>query len=245
MIDDIRASMEIGPKPEVTLHTVAHRHDVAVVDDVYVDWIGLAKAARGLPFSPALGAFPGLRASARIRTPGIDLMISRLLASDHLLEVPERVVFSILSPLDMFGEEQTVPHRDADVEISGVIYLCASDAEGEGTGFFRHRPSGLSAGFIGSPELEDAVRASPFPTVDQFLSDLSRPGPERNIYGPGPSRSWELTLAVALRPNRLVLFDSRLFHAALSPRRQTTRLTQNLFLRAHPRKGYVQFRALY
>jgi len=243
MINEIRAFMEVNPQPGLELFTVAHEHDLAVVDNIYLDWVGLAEAARRLPFEPAPGAFPGLRVTLRTGTPAIDGLIARLLASNHLLGVQDRVVFSLLAPLAAFGEEQHVPHRDADVEISGVIYLCDSDAEGEGTGFYRHRPSGLSGGFIGDPELEEAARASPLGTVDEFIFDLSRPGPERSIYGAGPSGTWELTHAVELRPNRLVLFDSRLFHAALSPRSQSTRLTQNLFLRAQPDHAFVRFRA--
>ena len=184
-----------------------------------------------------------MRVTLRMHTPAIEGLIARMLASDHLLGAQESVVFSLLGPLATFDEEQHVPHRDADVEISGVIYLCGSDADGEGTGFYKHRPSGLSGGFIGDPELTEAARASPFGTVDEFIFDLSSPGPGRSIYGPVPSLTWELTHAVQLRPNRLVLFNSRLFHAALSPRRQITRLTQNLFLRAQPEKALVRFRA--
>ncbi|MHC2255733.1 hypothetical protein ACVILK_005425 [Bradyrhizobium embrapense] len=242
MINKIRALMKVNPEPRFELFTVAHEHDLAVVDDVYLDWRGLAEAAKHLPFEPALGSYPGLRVTLRIHTPAIEGLIAGMLASDHLLGAQESSVFSLLGSLATFDDEQHVPHRDADVEISGVIYLCDGEGKSEGTGFYKHRPSGLSGGFIGDPELAEAARASPFNTIDEFLFDLSSSGPGRSIYGPAPSLTWELTHAVELRPNRLVLFDSRLFHAALSPRRRTTRLTQNLFLRTQPAKVPVRFR---
>ena len=244
MISPICSLMKVNPKPRCALFTVAHEHDVAVVDDVYLDWTRLADAARQLPFEPAVGAFPGWRATFRGRSPSMDGLIAGILASDHLLGAHDTVVFSLLGPLASFHDKQLVPHRDADVEISGILYLCGSDISGEGTGFFKHRPSGLLGGFVGDQKLEDAARASPFGTVDRFLFDLSSPRRGRSIYGPHPSSTWELVHAVELRPNRLVLFDSRLFHAALAPRPQRTRLTQNLFLRAQPGNSAVRFNGL-
>ena len=154
MINDISAAMEVNPKARFELFTVAHEHDLAVVDDVYLDWIGLAEAAQRLRFEPALGAFPGLRVTLRMHTPAIDGLIAAMLASEHLLGAQESVVFSLLEPLALFNEEQHVPHRDADVEISGLIYLCDSEADGEGTGFSPSRP--FSGSSLGAPSLLEA-----------------------------------------------------------------------------------------
>lgn len=55
---------------------MAHEHDLAVVDDVYLDWMGLAEPVRHLHFEPAPGAFPGLRVTLRIRTPAIEGLIA-------------------------------------------------------------------------------------------------------------------------------------------------------------------------
>jgi hypothetical protein len=47
-------------------------------------------------------------------------------ASAHRLVAQESAVFSLLGPLATFDEQQHAPHRDADVEISGVIHFCDS-----------------------------------------------------------------------------------------------------------------------
>lgn len=242
MIDSIRALTQPNPSFVLELFSIAHENDLAVIDDIYVDWMKLARALMSLQFHPALGAFPGLRIHLRADAPDLQGLIAEMVASSHLLEASEDMMFSLLGPMNSFAESQHVPHRDADVQISGLIYLCESDSDAEGTGFYRHRPSGLCGALLVDPALIEAAQSSPFDTLDEFLLDLSSFGPGRSIYGSAPSDTWELVHAVELRPNRLVLFDSTLFHAALSPRDQATRLTQNLFLRAQPGTERVKFR---
>ena len=108
---------------------------------------------------------------------------------------------------------QTNVHRDLH-DWSGVVYLCqAHHGISSGTGFFRHRATGL----IGPPPRESSASE----LMAQIFSDGNDP------------TAWEMYDFVESKFNRLVIFRGRdYFHDTIGrfgDTRENARLTQNFF----------------
>ncbi|HEX5717761.1 MAG TPA: DUF6445 family protein [Thermoanaerobaculia bacterium] len=238
--------LEVSPHPLVQVHSIASPGDMVVVDGVYRDWTAVRDLALQQEFTRDRSEYPGKRALLQAHIPGLDRLIARVLCPGHLIQLEQEVTFSQLDALRDFRPEQHVPHRDGKVQVGGLIFLTEADAFGGGTGFFRHRSTGLLGVFLGDPDLVQAARRGGYPGVDAMLVEIVRPSPTASIYNDTPSDAWELVHLVELRANRLLLFDARLFHAPMLDSRpdRGMRLTQNLFLRVVPEAPRIRFRPL-
>ena len=118
--------------------------------------------------------------------------------------------FRLTTEADMAIRSSLV-HTDSS-DYSAVVYL--SQGAGEGTYFYRHKSLGLDYLLPEHDSRPDVARA-----IQRDTLDLG---------------AWEVTQLVAMKYNRLVLFDGRYFHSGaqrLDGRGfDDGRLTQNFFI---------------
>lgn len=238
--------VRVNRHPAVELDSVANPNDLVVVDGVYEDWLEVRRLALQHTFERDRSDYPGRRAIVQDTISGLDGLLGQLVDIGRVVHPQRHLVFSQLDDPQSFRSSQQVPHRDALVQIGGVVYLSESTAPRQGTGFFRHRRTGLTAVLGVDEDLETLARRNGYPDADSMLMEIATPTKGDSIYGPEPSDTWELIRLVELKPNRMVLFDASLFHAALHPMgpNASIRLTQNLFLRAEPARTPTCFRSL-
>jgi hypothetical protein len=205
---------------------------VAVVDAATGQAAPLIDAASRARFEPASvvgSGYPGLLGPAPHAY--IDAMVRFVLPllqqHWHIGPIRPRRArgnFSLVTtPPDALSAEQRMPHVDAadPWQFAAVHYLC--EAEHGGTGFFRHRATGLAT-------LDSAL-------VETFNRVLDEEPAPPSGYPAGDSAGFALIGACEARMDRLVIYRSSLFHSGLihalpqhaeDPRRG--RLTGNLFL---------------
>ncbi len=97
----------------------------------------------------------------------------------------------------------------------GIVYLNLPRQCRGGTSFFTHRPTGICC------------------WPDLYLSKLKQPGFEQRVFRDMARMDrWDENLRVSMVFNRLILFDSRMFHQApcyFGSTLQNGRLTLNVF----------------
>lgn len=117
-------------------------------------------------------------------------------------------------------------HADVAVDWAGMVYLTPDAPVAVGTGFYRHRETGLEG-----PPTNRQARAMGFASAQDFDDQVIRRD-KANLD------RWELTTVVEPRYNRLVLFrGSEFYHAPLGGLGHdppTSRLTHIFFFNAHP-----------
>lgn len=217
---------------------------IVIVDGVYRNPSAVRELALSLSFHHQNGNHPGMMASISLSLAPL-LELVRTVCGDHLGHLlglhryyRDHVFALIDGEPSVLNARQRQPHYDDFCDAAAVIYLNSPDRCAGGTSFWRHRGTGLAR----VPEsLEDewaaeAVinsRSTSVETLIRHCLDDALPDP-----GPGfPShdtRWWTRVASVPMRWNRLVIYDSRLFHTPDVPVRfgselEDGRLTQNLY----------------
>ena len=201
-----------------------------IVDDVLSDAEAVAEAVRGLAYGPPVRAgYPGLNA---------DVDQGFAAAFLTLLRPPLQSVFGvpIAAPLACNGyfglvctpeseltSRQGVPHVDTTQPRSLAIlwYLCG--AEFGGTGFFRHRATGVET--LGEDRRADYEVA--------LTADLAGRGP---AYPREDDPAFEVIGQAEAKFNRLLVYPGNLLHSGLvvadrlSADPVVGRLTANMFV---------------
>lgn len=137
--------------------------------------------------------------------------------------------------------QQTGPHCD-DAELAGVVYLNLPWQCRGGTAFYRHRESGLDR-WPERVDLSLALRMARrgLRTAEELRRWLTEPAEDARGFIAGSTPDWEQIGLVAMRWNRLVLYDGRLFHSGqvcdgdFGEAPAGRRLTLNLFFHLRPR----------
>lgn len=213
-------------------------HQLVFIDDFLVNPQALLDAAAHSPFEPYSGVserkgYPGIRAEAPA-----DYSQNLCALLDPLIRlnfgVPEALplrksicAFSLTTTApDMLGPLQRVPHFDASTphHMAVLLYLC--DARHGGTGFYRHKATGLQQ--ITADNCEHYL--------DVHYEELnSRPPPAR--YFEQSDEHFELLGIMPARFNRLVIYPGSLLHSAC--------INPELSISADPRSGRLTLNSFF
>jgi hypothetical protein len=157
------------------------------------------------------------------------------------------VIFSAILNRDyQLTPWQRQPHIDQGM--TAMVYLNPEDMCSGGTGLYRHRPSGLCRVPLGmTAELAKLAQQHGFSdqairTQAGYAEFINRVffrqeyAANENSYINDGSEYWELIYRIDMKPNRLVIFDGRMFHSQHIARTQFQnyfRMNQILYLRGH------------
>lgn len=238
-----------------TVRIGAEPHQEAlVVDDFFQDPEYVRALALSLDYSDMRGTYPGYEARVSLDTSDL---ISRARAFiDPALELVARYrgtfLFSIMNEtVDPKLRHYPHPHVDNVGDgvacLAGIVYLNPPAQCRGGTGFYRHRETGVleDRGEI-SPGLGAYMVAHQLSTVREAYNRLIEVSPEREAemarateewgYLCDSNDDWELLEVVEMKFNRLVVFDSYMYHHPIvrsgqfGRSQETRRLTQTFFL---------------
>ena len=196
--------------PSVTVRVIgARREPVAVIDGFAPDPEALRSAAATAAWRPAGDHYPGIAAPvppdylARQR-PLLATVLSEVFGVGERVRVLDLRFAMVTTPPETLGLAQRLPHVDATEpgRLALVHFLAPGGAEG--TGFFRHRASGLEA-------IEPANEAAYFA---RLRAECATPPIG---YPDGDTALFERIAAFEGRYNRALLYRSHLLHSGLIP----------------------------
>ncbi|MDR7333910.1 DUF6445 family protein [Roseateles asaccharophilus] len=211
-------------------------HQVVLIDDFLADPRPLADAARTASYAPYPGVaerkgYPGVRApvpadySAALTALVEPLVRQNFGVPDTLALHKSECAFSLttVAPGEL-GALQRTPHFDASSphHMAVLLYLC-DDAHG-GTGFYRHKATGLQQITAGQVDAFERQR----------VAELDAQAPAQRYFDDSDD-CFEFLGMMPARFNRLVVYRGSLLHSAIvNPQRlsadpRTGRLTVNSF----------------
>lgn len=230
-------SFSIRMPPDVQSLTIGG-HQVLLIDDFLEDPQALVQAACDSTFELCPGAtegkgYPGMRANApeaysQELVSLLDPLIKINFGIDEdlpLRKTPCMFSLTTLAP-DQLGPLQRVPHFDSSAPhyMAALLYLC--DGRHGGTGFYRHKATGLQQ--IG---VDDTERYGA-----SVREQIERQPPPQRYFDAGDEH-FEFLGRLPAKFNRLVVYSGGLIHTACvnpavsisdDPRRG--RLTVNTFV---------------
>jgi Family of unknown function (DUF6445) len=203
------------------------RSKVIIVDDFYAKPDRMRELALSAEYADITATdYPGWQSRQNLRTDAIQQAFARLVGAPIYVD-HARFTWGGFRFITAGTGELTKVHADTSIDWAGMVYLTPDAPPSAGTGFFRHRETGLSApptdrqaramGFVDAAQFEDEV-------VHRDMADLSK---------------WEEVGRIGPVYNRLILFrGSEVYHAPLggcgdSP--ETARLTHSFFFNELPR----------
>jgi hypothetical protein len=212
-------------------------HQVLFIDDFLEHPQALVEAAQRSRFAPYPGVaehkgYPGIRAPAPAGySANLTALVEPLVrlnfgVPEHLALRKSECAFSLTTqPPETLGPLQRTPHFDASTphHMAVLLYLCGS--EHGGTGFYRHRASGLQQVTADNREA----------FLDSYYAELNARPPAQRYFDDSDAHFDFLGMMPA-RFNRLVVYRGSLLHSAVvnpalsingDPR--TGRLTVNSF----------------
>lgn len=245
--------LEVNPACSVTVrHIGPAHHPVVLCDNFYRYPERIAELALGLYYTESravIGSYPGSRAMITLDTTPLIETLGKLwgeqLKPFHAEYHP--VIFSAIQNRDYrLTSWQRQPHIDQG--ITAMVYLNPEEMCSGGTGLYRHRPTGLSRVPIGmTPDLHRLARAhgisdAALTTHDGYAEFMNtvffRPeyAVKENAYINDGNDYWKLLYRIDMKPNRLVIFDGRVFHSQhIAPGRfrDYFRMNQILYFQGH------------
>jgi len=219
---DLRASLNL--EPDARPSAVSPGTTLIIEDGFYPDPDRIRREALQMEYGPKEGGnYAGRNATRRVLDPEVVERMTTI--TGDRFEVKDGESFGVfrLSVLDdPYG---TFIHSDP-VRWGGVLFLNPQPQSIGGTAFWRHRETGLE-----QLPWDDPQRWGFATPLDAWRSLVEEDGnhPER----------WELVLNIPARYNRLLLFNSRLFHSQMpyesfGTTAQTARLVQVFFFTPEP-----------
>jgi hypothetical protein len=220
-----------------------------VCDDFYEDPEYVRDLALSLDYIDTRDAYPGYDATVSIDPRFVERAVNEWVDRPVALAEPysKRLVFAMLHE-DRFRTPRT-PHADTNIPgswIAAIVYLNLPSQCRGGTGFYRHRETGLVeiATDITRPVAEYMLRHK-VPSVKECMARVwhTEHVPDLGQRPPFTTESndiWELAQLVEMRFNRFVLYAGSLFHSPyvdptwFGKTPETRRLTQNLFFVPRP-----------
>jgi len=174
-----------------------------IVDDFYEDPWEVRQRALELEYKKLDGStYPGLNSFGYLYNEEIHNRIENILAIK--LEMPREMAAGYFRISSADADAAQDIHIDPDFDFGGVLFLnppnqCHDNA---GTSFYYHNILGIDKG----PKNIDEVQKLGFPDYDSFVREM--------IYGDCLDRSkWTCYSQVPYKFNRLVLFDSHMWHS--------------------------------
>lgn len=222
--------LAVNPGCTVTTHRVGPSgRKVLLADNFYLHPDQVAELALNLYYTESrslVGSYPGSRAVITLNTQPLIQTLGKLwgkpLIPFHSDYHP--VIFSAIINRDYeLTPWQRQPHIDQG--ITAMVYLNPEELCSGGTGLYRHRLTGLDRIPIAlTHDLIHLARQHGFPadklrTEDGYAEFLNTVffnpdfAPKENTYINDGNEFWELLFLIQMKPNRLVIFDGRMFHS--------------------------------
>lgn len=245
--------LEVNPACRVTVQKLGPAHEkVVLVDNFYQHPEKVAELALGLYYTDnraVLGSYPGSRAMITLDTMKLIHTLGDLwgeaLKPFHADYHP--VIFSaIQTRKQQLTPWQRQPHIDQGV--TAMVYLNPEEMCSGGTGLYRHRPTGFSrlpsritsdlaclaqrCGFP-APSLRTPEGYAEFSNRVFFRPEYAV---KENAYINDGNDYWELLYRIDMKPNRLAIFDGRMFHSqhiAPGEFQEYLRMNQILYFQGH------------
>lgn len=175
-----------------------------VIDDFYNNPYQVREKALELdyPIKNQGATYPGANSNGYLYEEDIHQKIENIL--NEKLEYPKEMQAGYFRLSSQDAEARQDIHVDPDFDIGGVLFLNPPNQcrKGAGTSFWEHNILGTETG----PRNLDEVNQLGFPDYDTFIKEM--------IYGDCLDRSkWSMYATVPYKFNRLVLFDSYLWHS--------------------------------
>jgi hypothetical protein len=199
---------------------------VVIVDEFYAD----PDAVRAFALRSDFGSagrynYPGWQSVKALQSGALQGAFERLL--NRPIEVDaERYTWGGFRIITEATGHLTKVHADQAVDWAALVYLTPDAPMTAGTGFFRHRATGLEA-----PPSDALARQLGYEDADDFELNVAR----RDM---ADLDAWELVGEVGPVYNRLVLFrGAELYHAPLGgwgSTPATARMTHNFFFNEAP-----------
>lgn len=245
--------LEVNPACNVTVHHVGPANNkVVLADNFYKNPERVAELALGLYYTETrtvIGSYPGSRAMITLDTFPLIQKLGKLwgepLKPFHADYHP--VIFSAIQTREYrLTPWQRQPHIDQGV--TAMVYLNPESFCSGGTGIYRHRPTGMSRLPIDiTPELMriaqgNGISPGKLRTQEgyaEFLNTVffrTEYAAKDNAYINDGNDFWELLFLIEMKPNRLVIFDGRMFHSqhiATGQFQDCFRMNQILYFQGH------------
>jgi hypothetical protein len=232
LLDRERLALADDPKVSTVQVGVAKHQVAIVIDGIYRDPDYVRQVALSLEFTRSRGMFPGYEARLSLSKWGaaVAALLNARFASvlEPYDECKHEVVFSMTDErVDPKLRRIRLPHVDAGLTgrrlHAALVYLNPPSQCRGGTAFFRHRESGANEVVAEVSALFQAYQTrhtlpSALKTYDRILKTAS--GDQRPLEDgqwdilSDEDEIWEKTGQVDMVYNRLVVYNSRLFHAA-------------------------------
>ena len=232
----MNASFAIRMPPDIQALTIGE-HQALIIDDFLEDPEALKSIAIASQFSEYPNfhnkkGYPGIRADAPADySSTITALLEPVIKANF--EVPEELplrksvcAFSLTTmPASELSELQRTPHFDASTpqHFAVLLYLC--DERHGGTGFYRHRASGLQQITADNRERY----------LDMYYEEVNRERPAQRYFD-ASNAQFEFLGMIPAKFNRLVIYRGSLLHTAcIHPQRSISadpslgRLTVNTF----------------
>lgn len=213
-------------------------HTLVFIDDFLENPQALVDAACQAAYAPCPGAalgkgYPGIRAPApaayadALRELMDPLIRINFQVPDALPIRQSEDSFSLTTtPAAALGPLQRTPHFDASTphHMAVLLYLCG-ERHG-GTGFYRHRASGL----------QRITAANREPFLDQYYEEINRRHPLPRYFDDSDAQ-FEFLGMIPARFNRLVVYPGSLLHSAC--------INPLISISADPRQGRLTVNTFY
>lgn len=178
------------------------RKNLIVIDDFLENAAQLREIGLKLNYPDIPGYYPGRNSVERISIDGLTDIVGEI-TGDALEPVVQDFSHGKFRIALSGDTGQGDIHFDFSATWSGVLFLTRPEDCQGGTAFFRHRASGTEQ----APATEAGLRAMGFADYNQLVQKI--------VQDDGTDRTkWEMQMQVPMRFNRLVLFNSWLWHTA-------------------------------
>lgn len=205
------------------------RSKLIIVDDFYAKPDRIRQHALASEYADiSQSNYPGWASRQNLRTDTLRKAFSELVGSDIYVDA-QRFTWGGFRFISEDTGRRTKVHADTEVDWAAMVYLTPDAPMRTGTGFFRHRKTGLDA-----PPTPREARALGYSDVAEFTDQVIEPDM-------ADLTKWEEIGHVGPVFNRLVLFRGcEFFHAPLSGCGSTAedaRLTHIFFFNEIPHTG--------
>ena len=180
------------------------RKKIVVADNFYADPDAVRRTALNDTFKDfGKYNYPGWQASKMIKSSQLWPRFESILGAP-LCRGADRFAFGAFRVISEQTGKLVKVHADTIVDWAAMVYLSPDAPSDGGTGFFRHKATGLTG-----PPTEERARKLGYPDRASFEENVVRPD-MANLD------RWELVGQVAPRYNRFVAFRGcELYHAPL------------------------------
>lgn len=193
-------------------------HRLLLIDDFFTDPDAVRAAALDPKrrWTQPSGGYPGILAHPEPENLGELVSFFKKLLQ-RPLRPNDQVTFSMVTMTDEeLAPQQRRPHFDGSC-FGGLVYLNSPAQCRGGTGFFRHRSTGLTSypakennvtrevmsklGLTSLAELQQLVMAPPRMDAGGYIADSNS--------------EWERFFFVDMKFNRFIIYDGEIFHSAI------------------------------